>query len=126
MEISEKSKFAVIGAGSWGTTLANLLAEKGYPVTLWVYESDLALRMQQTGINDIYLPGVKLSENLSFTSDLQQAVTDRKMLLFVSPSQVTRQILKQALSKIDPQALLVCASKGIENDSLLLMSQVFE
>lgn len=126
MQPSEQSKFAVIGAGSWGTTLANLLAEKGYKVTLWIYEADLAQRMQQTGINDTYLPGVTLAENLSYTSDLLEAVSEKQLLLFVSPSQVTRQLIKQALPKIDPKALLVCASKGIENNSLMLMSQVFE
>ncbi len=119
-------EFAVIGAGSWGTTLANLLAEKGHRVLLWCYESDLAERMQQTRVNDTYLPGHTLSENLSYGTDLQQAVQGKKLLLFVSPSQVTRQVLQQALPQIDPQALIVCASKGIENDSLLLMSQVFE
>lgn len=126
MQESKQKQFAVIGAGSWGTTLANLLAEKGYPVTLWVYEADLAERMQQTAVNDIYLPGYTLSKNLAFSSDLPAVVSNKQLLLFVSPSQVTRQVLQQALPKIDPQALLVCASKGIENDSLLLMSQVFE
>ncbi|WP_303722683.1 NAD(P)H-dependent glycerol-3-phosphate dehydrogenase [Malonomonas rubra] len=126
MQLSEQSNYAVIGAGSWGTTLANLLAEKGFPVTLWVYETDLAARMQQNGINDIYLPGFTLSQNLTYTSDLQTAVRGMQLLLFVSPSQVTRQVLQQALPDIDPHALVVCASKGIENDSLMLMSQVFE
>lgn len=121
-----QKKLAVIGAGSWGTTLANLLAEKGYPVTLWAYETDLVERMQAVRINDTYLPGFHLSENLAFTADLQQAVSDKHLLLFVSPSQVTRQVLKQALPQIDPRALVVCASKGIENESLMLMSQVFE
>ena len=60
MQLSEQNKYAVICAGSWGTTLANLLAEKGYPVTLWVYEQDLAERMQQSRVNDIYLPGFTL------------------------------------------------------------------
>ncbi|MCK4690322.1 MAG: NAD(P)-dependent glycerol-3-phosphate dehydrogenase [Desulfuromonadales bacterium] len=124
--LSGDNAFAVIGAGSWGTTLANLLAEKGYPVTLWVYESELAERMQQTHQNDLYLPGIELSGNLTFTSDLQQAVTAKQLLLFVTPSQVTRQVLAQAVPDIAPEALIVSASKGIENNSLLLLSQVFE
>jgi len=119
-------KIAVIGAGSWGTTLANLLAEKGYPVTLWCYEEDLAERIQKSRVNDLYLPEVDLSGNLQATSNLQTAVTDKQLLLFVTPSQATRQVLSQALSDLSPQTLVVSASKGIENDSLMLLSQVFE
>ena len=121
-----QNKYAVIGAGSWGTTLANLLAGKGVPVTLWCYEPDLAERMQRTGINDLYLPDVRLADNLSFTSCLKTAVSGKEMLLFVTPSQVTRQVLLQALPDIPPNALVVSASKGIENNSLMLLSQVFE
>ena len=119
-------EIAVVGAGSWGTTLANLLAEKGYPVTLWCYEEDLAERMQQSGINDLYLPEIKLSKNLQVTSHLTAAVTEKQLVLFVTPSQVTRQILQQALPDLLPQAFIVSASKGIENESLMLLSQVFE
>ncbi|MCD6580719.1 MAG: NAD(P)-dependent glycerol-3-phosphate dehydrogenase [Desulfuromusa sp.] len=121
-----ETKIAVIGAGSWGTTLANLLAEKGYLVTLWCFEKDLAERIQQSGINDLYLPGVNLSKKLHITSTLKSAVSEKQLLLFVTPSQVTRQVLKQALPDLSPQALIVSASKGIENDSLKLLSQVFE
>nr|HID59055.1 glycerol-3-phosphate dehydrogenase [Desulfobacterales bacterium] len=78
-----ETKIAVIGAGSWGTTLANLLAEKGYPVTLWCFEEDLAERMQQLRINDLYLPEVKLSKKLHITSNLKSAVTEKQLLLFV-------------------------------------------
>ena len=118
-------EYAVIGAGSWGTTLANLLAGKGLPVTLWCYEPDLAERMQITGRNDLYLPDIQLAENLSFTSCLKTAVSGKGLLLFVTPSQVTRQVLLQALPDIPRNALVVSASKGIENDSLMLLSQVF-
>ncbi|MDX2479138.1 MAG: NAD(P)H-dependent glycerol-3-phosphate dehydrogenase [Desulfuromusa sp.] len=121
-----ETNIAVIGAGSWGTTLANLLAEKGYPVTLWCYEKDLAERIQQSKINDLYLPQVRLSRNLQATSSLKASVSEKQLLLFVTPSQVTRQILQQALPDISQQALIVSASKGIENDSLMLLSQVFE
>ena len=67
-------KIGVIGAGSWGTTLANVLAKKGYAVTLWVYEEDLAGRLSKTRINDLYLDGITLSPNLSYTNALPDAV----------------------------------------------------
>jgi glycerol-3-phosphate dehydrogenase (NAD(P)+) len=116
----------VIGAGSWGTTLANLLAKKGFPVTLWVYEADLAERMAKTRINDLYLDGFTLSPNLAFTNELSEAVVDRQLLLLVSPSQVMRQVLKQLQPHLDDTCLLVSAAKGIENNSLQLMSEVLE
>ena len=116
----------VIGAGSWGTTLADLLAKKGFPVTLWVYESDLAERMAKTRINDLYLNGFTLSPNLAFTNELSEAVVDHQLLLLVSPSQVMRQVLKQLQPHLDKSCLLVSAAKGIENNSLQLMSEVLE
>ncbi len=116
----------VIGAGSWGTTLADLLAKKGFPVTLWVYETDLAERMTKTRINDLYLDGFTLSPNLAFTNELSEAVVDRQLLLLVSPSQVMRQVLKQLQPHLDETCLLVSAAKGIENNSLQLMSEVLE
>ncbi|MFK5925168.1 MAG: NAD(P)H-dependent glycerol-3-phosphate dehydrogenase [Desulfuromusa sp.] len=119
-------RIAVIGAGSWGTTLANLLAQKGYPVTLWCYEEDLAERIQTSKINDLYLPDVPLSERLQVTNSLKAAVSGKQLLLFVTPSQATRHVLHQALPDLSPQTLIVSASKGIENDSLMLLSQVFE
>ena len=119
-------EIAVIGAGSWGTTLANLLATKGYLVTLWCFEEDLAERILHSRINDLYLPEVNLSKKLHITSSLKSAVSEKQLLLFVTPSQVTRQVLEQVLPDLSPQALIVSASKGIENDSLMLLSQVFE
>ena len=116
----------VIGAGSWGTTLADLLAKKGFPVTLWVYETDLAERMAKTWINDLYLNGFTLSPNLVFTNVLSEAVVDHQLLLLVSPSQVMRQVLKQLQPHLDKTCLLVSAAKGIENNSLQLMSEVLE
>ncbi|ALC14809.1 NAD(P)H-dependent glycerol-3-phosphate dehydrogenase [Desulfuromonas soudanensis] len=114
----------VIGAGSWGTTLANLLAKKGYSVTLWAYEEDLVARMREGGENDLYLPGIKLSANLAFTHDLPEAATAKDLLLLVPPSQLMRRVMKQASPHIAPQTLLVSASKGIETETLLPMSSV--
>ena len=121
-----EKQLAVIGAGSWGTTLANLLAEKWQNVTLWCYETDLAERMAETKVNDVYLPEVQLCDHLQVTSDLAAAVHNKDLILFVTPSQVTRLVLKQALPSISSHSLIVSASKGVENDSLMLLSQVFE
>ena len=120
------TEITVIGAGSWGTTLANHLAEKGYPVTLWAYEAELVERMQKTRVNDLFLADFKLSGNLAFTSSLKEAVRGKKLLLLVPPSQVMRQVAEQFVPYLDERALVVSASKGIENNSLMLMSQVLE
>ncbi len=117
-------RIGVIGAGSWGTTLANLLAKKGLEVMLWAYEADLVERMRSTRINDLYLPGIELAPALQFTTTMAEAVAGRKLLLLVPPSQVMRPVVTQALPHIAPGTLLVSASKGIENDSLLPMSEV--
>ncbi|PLX83317.1 MAG: glycerol-3-phosphate dehydrogenase [Desulfuromonas sp.] len=116
----------VIGAGSWGTTLADLLARKGYPVSLWAFEPELAEGMERSRENDLYLPGFTLAENLSVTSDLAGAVSGKEMLVLVSPSQVMRRVMEGAASHIGPDTLIVSASKGIENDTLLPMSDVLE
>jgi glycerol-3-phosphate dehydrogenase (NAD(P)+) len=117
-------KIGVVGAGSWGTTLANLLAKKSYPVTLWVFEEDLAERMKESRENDLYLPGFKLSENLSFTNSMEEAVSGKDLVLMVPPSQIMRMIMTQASPYLAPDTLVVSASKGIENNTLLTMSEV--
>lgn len=119
-------QIGVIGAGSWGTTLADLLAHKGYAVTLWAYEADLVERMKASRENDLYLAGARLSENLNFTNSLSEVVRGKEMLLFVPPSQVLRSILTQIAADIDPDTLLVSASKGVENGTLKTMSEVFQ
>lgn len=119
-------KIGVIGAGSWGTSLANLLAKKGYPVVLWAYEAALVDQMSKTHENDRYLSGIELSKNLSFSAEISD-VSNLDLLLLVSPSQVTRQVVKQAVvAGIRSDAIIVSASKGIENDTLLPMSDVLK
>ena len=119
-------KIGVIGAGSWGTTLANVLAKKGHDVTLWVYEADLAKRLQETGVNDLYLDGITLSSKLAYTNDLSEAAQNSQLLLLVSPSQVMRHVLKDLKAYITEDCLLVSAAKGIENGTLLTMSEVLQ
>ncbi len=118
------AKIGVIGAGSWGTTLANLLAKKGLDVTLWVHETEQVEEMQGSGINQLYLPGIVLSDRLKFTGSLEEAVLGKRSLLFVTPSQVTRGILQTVLPHIAENAYIINASKGIELGSLLTVSQI--
>jgi glycerol-3-phosphate dehydrogenase (NAD(P)+) len=116
----------VIGAGSWGTTLADLLAKKGHRVMLWGYEPELVAEMQASRVNGIYLPGIDLSPGLAFTNSLAEAVQGKELLLFVTPSQVTSRVLTEAIPHLAEGALIVSASKGVEATTLRLVSQIHE
>lgn len=114
----------VIGAGSWGTTLADMLAKKGHDVTLWAYEAELVKEMEETRVNSAFLSGITLSPQLSFTNSLQDAVTGKEIVLFVAPTQVFRGVLKGTLPFLGEKTLLVNAAKGIELDTLMTISQI--
>ena len=116
----------VIGAGSFGTALAKLLGEKGHDVRLWVFEEDLCERMLKTRVNDTYLPGVKLPPNVYPTRELRDTVKGRDMLLSVVPSQYVRSVMTQLAPLVEKPIPLVSATKGIEVDTLMLMSEVLE
>jgi len=114
----------VIGAGSWGTTLADLLAKKGHDVTLWAYEEELVREMTDTRVNSVFLPGITLAPGLRFTNSLEEAASGRELVLFVAPTQVFRGVIKGALPHISDGAVMVNAAKGIELDTLLTISQI--
>lgn len=117
-------RVGVIGAGAWGTTLAKLLAEKKHSVTLWVWEPELAFTMARERENSIYLPGVELPEALEVTTSLMQAARGRSALLIVTPSHVLRTVFTGLLPSIEATTVLISATKGLEQDSCLTMSQV--
>ena len=114
----------VVGAGSWGTALADLLARIGHKVTLWAYEADLVLRMRETRENDLFLPDISLHEELEFSNSLAEVVKGRELVLLVPPSQLMRRVLRELLPDFKDGGVLVSASKGIENETLMTMSQV--
>ncbi|MBI1919979.1 MAG: NAD(P)H-dependent glycerol-3-phosphate dehydrogenase [Geobacter sp.] len=124
--VKNAQSIGVIGAGSWGTTLADLLAKKGHDVVLWGYEKELVEEMQSRRENSVYLQGITLSPRLSFTNDLAEAVAEKQLVLFVPPSQVARGVLKTALPSLGKDTLIVSASKGVELETLCMVSQVFE
>ena len=116
---------AVIGAGSWGTALANLLAEKSMPVSLWVFEEGLCKEMQETRENSLFLPGVQLSPMVHPDSSLEAVMADKRVLVLAVPSHVHRQVAVQMLEFLQGPVILVSAAKGIENESLKTMSGVW-
>ena len=119
-------KIGVIGAGSWGTTIANLLALKGYGVNLWIYEADLCEKIKETGENSVYLPGIILSKNIKPTSSIEEASSGMELIVSAAPAQVVRRVISTAAPYISKDAVIVSLSKGIEEGSLMLMSDLLE
>jgi glycerol-3-phosphate dehydrogenase (NAD(P)+) len=119
-------RVGVVGAGSWGTTLANLLAKKGFSVRLWSFEEDVTAAINDRGENSVYLPGVSLDGNLRATSDLAETVDGAGVVVSVSPSQHVRGVMSGAAAGLRDDVLVVSASKGIETRSLETMNEVLE
>ncbi len=117
-------RVGVIGAGSWGTTLANLLAEKGMDVCLWVHGEDVYEAIVGKRENTVYLPGMVLSERIHPTRSLREASRDTDVLTLAIPSHVYRDIVSQLETCLKSSCIPVSATKGIENDSLLTMSDI--
>jgi glycerol-3-phosphate dehydrogenase (NAD(P)+) len=119
-------RVAVIGAGAWGTALARHLAEKHIPVRLWAHEAEVVRVIESRRENQLYLPGVPLPAILSATNVLPEAVTGADCLIFAVPSHVARSVLRR-ISPLLPQPIpLISATKGIEEDSLELITQVMQ
>lgn len=117
---------AVLGAGSWGTTLADLLVRRGCTVRLWAHEAEVVETINRRHENPVFLPGCVLAEGLTATADPVAATRGADVVLTVAPSHVLRRVVQQAKPGISPSALIVTATKGIEPESLQLMSAVLE
>ncbi len=120
------SYITVIGAGSWGTTLAYLLSDKGYDITLWVHGKDLAEEMNNTRINSIYLPNIKLRDDMKVTNSIDDAVKKARYILNAVPAQYTRAVFKEAIPYIIDEAIIISVSKGIERGTLLTVSSILK
>jgi glycerol-3-phosphate dehydrogenase (NAD(P)+) len=119
-------KIGVIGAGAWGTALAILLADKGHDVTLWMYEKDLAEETARTRENRVYLPGFNVPAAITITSSLETTVKDKPIVLSVVPSHTARTVAAQFAPSLARDAMIISASKGIEFDTLMPVSEVFK
>jgi len=117
---------AVLGAGSWGTTLANLLAVKGDTVRLWAYEPEAVESINRDHENTLFLPGVVLDPALRAYGDAREVVAGAPVIVSAAPSHAVRSVIAGLQGRVQKEALVVSATKGIETDTLALMSAVFE
>jgi glycerol-3-phosphate dehydrogenase (NAD(P)+) len=124
--VKDETRIGVIGAGSWGTTLAHLLAEKGYGVDLWVFEKDLCETIRVRQENTLYLPGFSLNGRIVPSNDIAAVTGGRRVLVMVVPSHVYRSVAVQMVPHIRENAVIVSATKGIENETLLTMSGIWK
>ncbi len=115
---------AIIGAGSWGTALAIVLAPRFDRIRLWAHEKDLVERMFSTRVNDVFLRGFSLPLNVEPTADLGYALEDAGIVVGVMPSRFARPLYGQMLPFLQPEMRFVSATKGLEQGSLLRMSEV--
>jgi len=115
---------AVIGAGAWGTALANLLVSNGHETTLWAHESDVATSIMECHENRRFLAGLRLESGLRATDDLAQALDGAELVVYATPSQHLRRIAALGANHLERTAIAVVASKGIEAQTLALMTSV--
>lgn len=118
------SRIAVMGAGSWGTTMAKVIADAGSEVVLWSRREEVANEINETKRNSDYLPGIDLPANLTATSDLESALKDAEQIYLAIPSQSLRESLVAWKEFIPRNATLISLMKGIEQGSGLRMSEV--
>ncbi len=121
-----RKKIAVIGGGSWGTALAFLLGNKGFEIHLWVYEPELVDIINTKRENTFYLPEVRLPETISASNSFADVLAGVDTVVWVTPSHTVRKTLGQAVDYLTPNMLFVGASKGIENDTLLRVSEIVD
>lgn len=121
-------RIGVIGAGSWGTTLADLLSASGHEVTVWAYEAEVVDSINRERVNVLYLPESPLADGIRASGDIAEVVSNRELLVAATPSHVLREIAAEIgrTPNKGPMPLVVSATKGLEEDSLKTMTQVLE
>jgi glycerol-3-phosphate dehydrogenase (NAD(P)+) len=119
-------RIGVVGAGSWGTAIADLLACKGLQTHLWVFEKEVKDHIEQFNENKLYLAGHQLSPNLSVSNDLAGVVSDKHLIVIVVPSHVMRNVTRQITGHLSAGTIIISASKGIEQKTHLTMSGVIK
>ncbi|MEO7965622.1 MAG: NAD(P)H-dependent glycerol-3-phosphate dehydrogenase [Gemmatimonadaceae bacterium] len=115
---------AVIGGGAWGSAIAHLLSSGGHRVRLWAREPDVVEHINSTHANPRFLPGVTLHREICATGTMRDALEVAKLVVYVAPSHVLRDVVREGALSVRDDAVAVVATKGIEPESLLLMTDV--
>ena len=118
------TRSAIVGAGAWGTALADLVARNGQRVVLWARETDVVADVNANHTNSRFLKGAALSPSLTATDDLAAALKDANTITFVAPSHVLRAVIRSAAHAVRDDAILIVATKGIERESFALMTEI--
>jgi glycerol-3-phosphate dehydrogenase (NAD(P)+) len=119
------SQIAVIGAGAWGTSLSIVLGRKGtHRVRLWAHENEVRSSIAATRVNELFLPGFRIPESVSSTGSLEEALHNAEIVVSVMPSQHCRGLFEKMREHFQPGAYVVSATKGVEEGSLLRMTEV--
>ncbi|MBI3079169.1 MAG: NAD(P)-dependent glycerol-3-phosphate dehydrogenase [Deltaproteobacteria bacterium] len=119
-------ELAVIGAGTWGTALAHHLDGRGHLVALWAYEEVIARQIRELGENQTYLPGIPLSPRIQVTHILKEALVGARLIVLVAPSFALRAVMVEAAPHVPPDVPLLSATKGLEEETQLRMTQVVQ
>ena len=119
------SQIAIIGAGAWGTALSIVLGRKGgHGIRLWVYEKEVRESIAARRVNELFLPDQSIPDSVSPTGDLEEAIRNAEIVVSVMPSQHSRRLFQDMRPHLKPEMLLVSATKGVEEKTLLRMTEV--
>lgn len=124
--MSEPLRIGVLGAGGWGTALSILLHSNGHHVTMWEFRKDVAQQLADLRVNAELLPGIPIPDSIAITSSLTETVTESDCLVLVTPSHVVREVCEKLKScDLKEGVIVVSCVKGIENTTLLRISEIF-
>ncbi|MFW6193491.1 MAG: NAD(P)H-dependent glycerol-3-phosphate dehydrogenase [Gemmatimonadota bacterium] len=122
--MTDARKIGILGAGSWGTAMGQVLARNGHGVTLWSHDPEVAGGIRTGARNEKYLPGIDLAPTLHATPDLEASLAGAEVVICATPSHAVREVFGEARAHLPGPALLVSGTKGIEDGTGLRMSQV--
>jgi glycerol-3-phosphate dehydrogenase (NAD(P)+) len=117
-------RIAIIGAGSWGTALAATIANLGHRVSLWAHEPEVVESIQSSRENVLFMPGFKLPEGIAAAGEIGEALAGAEIVVTVMPSHVCRALYERMLSHLRPEMVLVSATKGLDTERLMRMSEI--